>query len=285
MQRSTGLTRTTVNITAMLITLHSLAQANGARFLESYAVPQNPQHIFAIFDSASPDGYYLLHSKDGGKTWKTVSQPDPGREGNITIYGQGYVVGHFFIRVGPSDRPRLVVTYSDGGDIWRATSELQWQKYTSPDPSGSTEHFIPTDHPDRFFAIIGRGDSDKRQLFWTETGGISWQKLNDKLPFSCWMEICRGSTSTDNRVLVVGTYTVQEKGYISRDGGRSWGTLSQSQLEKELKALEPAGKRLGPIKGTPGQIEAGFRAIKAKEIEVEKEFERARRGKQSKEKR
>jgi len=265
MRRFRVLALTPLSIAAVLIVFCSLAHANGSQFLESYSDPQNPQHIFASFDYASTDGgYYLLHSKDGGKTWKTVPQPDPDREGNITMYGRGYVVGGFFISVGPSDRPRLVITYSDGGDIWRATSELQWQKYTAPDPSGSTENFIPTNHPDRFFAITGGVNADKKKLLWTDTGGTSWQKLSDTLPFGCAMEICRASTSADNRVLVVGLSDT--KGYISRDGGKSWSTVPENRLAAERKALESDSKKLWPIKGTPDQVDAAGRAIMAKEI-------------------
>ncbi len=85
-------------VAAVLVGFYSFAQANGSRFLESYSDPQNTQHIFAIFDYAATDGgYYLLHSKDEGKTWKKIPQPDPGRQGDITMYGRGYVVGGFFI--------------------------------------------------------------------------------------------------------------------------------------------------------------------------------------------
>lgn len=280
MRRFSCLLRSTLSA-LLLILFYSGAQANGAEFLESYANPQNPHSIFAIFNSASPAGEFLLHSNNGGKMWKTIFHPESKSQENISIYGRGQV-GDFFISVGPTDLPRLVITYSDGWDIWRAGTDLRWKKYSSPDLSNyKIEKFIPTNHPDRFFAIVESLKSrSKSVLLWTDTGGASWQTINEMLPFNC-SGVCRNYIFKDNTFFLV--VTDGTEGYKSADGGRSWDKLTQDQLITELKIAEVA-KKSGPVKGTPSQITAAFRAIKAKEIEIEEEFERVRSYKHFKEK-
>jgi hypothetical protein len=177
----------------------------------------------------------------------------------------------------------LVITYW-AGSLWRASSDLRWQKYSAPAPDKDIVRFIPTNHPDKFFAIVGEFSSDEGALFWTDTGGASWQKVNDKVPYSCPFHSCNGFASTDGRVLILGSILLplivesgKSGGYISRDGGKTWNSLLRNQLENELKSLEPTARRQMPIKETPDQIDAAMRGIKAEEIRTQEEFERARK--------
>lgn len=229
----------------------SFAQANGSQFLGSYRDPLNPQIIFAVFDYASTGGgVYLLNSRDGGQTWQKVRGP----KGNaIRKYGR-QDTGDFFVSVGPPSNPRLFITYGAEA-LWKASSDLQWQRYAAPG------HFIlklvPTAHPDTFFAILKGETGDA--LFRTDTGGTSWRKLNDKLPFHCGLGICEVQASPDGKVLV-------GEGYISEDGGKSWKRFTPNQQTEGLIAIQQARQRQWPIIGTPDQI-------KSAELAVTKRFE------------
>ena|SRR2546426_12772748 len=94
MRRFRGLVLLPLSIAAILMMFCSFVQANGSRFLEAYADPQNSKHIFAIFDYAATEGgYYLLLSKDGGKTWEKVKGP----QDSIIRVGGRQDIGDFFI--------------------------------------------------------------------------------------------------------------------------------------------------------------------------------------------
>lgn len=235
-------------IAIALIFSGSFAQANGSQFLESYRDPSNPQIIFAVFDYASTEGgVYLLHSWDGGQTYQKVTGP----KGSAVRKHGRQDMGDFFVSIGPPSNPRLFITYGAEA-LWRAGPDLRWQKYAAP--GSFIERLVPTAHPDSFFAIL-KGETGST-LFRTDTGGTSWRKLNDKLPFDCLLGICEIQASQDGKVLV-------GEGYISEDGGKTWKRLPPDQKTEGLIALQQARQRPWPITGTPDQIKAAELTVKS----------------------
>jgi hypothetical protein len=108
-------------------------QANGPVFLESYRDPLNSKHVFAVFDTVSPDGAYLLHSLDGGQTWATIEDP----RGQPVKMGCRQNFDQVFVRAAPLANPRIIITYQAGGDdIWRASADPQWKSIKRGLPSG-----------------------------------------------------------------------------------------------------------------------------------------------------
>lgn len=245
MRTAIQLTFTMLSVAVGLAFLGAAAEANGPEFLESYLDPSNPQTIFAIYDSASPDGVYLLHSRDGGRIWRKVRGPT-GRA--VKKLGR-QDAGDFLIDLGPPASPRLIITYGAEG-LWRAGPDLQWQRYTAP--GQLIVKLVATAHPDRFFAIA-KGETGVA-LYLTSTGGASWVKLKENLPFDCSLGDCALAASPDGRVLV-------EEGYASRDGGRTWETIASDRRAKELAAIQQGRQGPWPIRGTPNQVGAAERAV------------------------
>lgn len=136
----------------------SPVQANGAAFLESYRDPTNPQVIFAVFDTSSPAGVYLLQSRDGGRTWKKVLGPDGAP---VDMGGRQDEWDFFFVRTGPPPQPRLVLTYRRTDALWRAGPDLRWTAVRAPQ---NIEAVIPTAHPDVFFRLLSRDRKSSEQL-------------------------------------------------------------------------------------------------------------------------
>lgn len=266
----------------VLLCLASRLQANGAMFIESYRDPSDPKHVFAVFDTGSPDGTYVLHSLDGGQTWRTVVGP----EGHPITVGGRMSVGEVVVRVAPLAEPRLIITYRPGGDeLWRAGSDLRWKSIKRGLPPGSIARLLPTANGDIFFVIIEDGTGG--ELFLTETGGTAWHKVHDRLPFGARGE-WNVHASADGKVLVGADFVGADgravpEGYMSRDGGKSWKRIPPAQKEKEFSAMERRRQESWPITGTAAQKEAAFQAItagdprKKRTKELEEEFERTRK--------
>jgi hypothetical protein len=234
-----------LNAALLLVFLGSVGRADGPKFLESYLDPRNPQTVFAIYNSATPDGVYLLHSRDGGRTWSKVRGPT----GSAVKKLGRQDVGDFFITLGPPSSPRLIITYGAEA-LWRASPDLQWQRYTAP--GQLILKLAGTAQPDSFFAIA-KGKTGGG-LFLTSTGGASWLQVNDKLPFDCTSGDCTLATSPDGKALV-------GEGYVSRDGGRTWGLIGSDRQANEGAAIQKGIQGPWPISGTPDQVKAAGRAV------------------------
>lgn len=238
------------------LTLPVIALGDGPSFLESYADPVHPKNIVAIFDSASPNGIYLLRSTNGGATWVKVPAPD----GSAVRKGGRGDISDFFVRAGKGAKKGLVVVYAQFG-LFRAERDLRWERL--PGVPGDAQALVPTPDAERFFVVVSAGEGSA--LYWTESGGLSWMKRAHKLPFSCNLGFCieQLAASSDGRQIVYRPFTGE--GHVSQDEGKSWQPQSTEKLEKEFSALTASPS--SAIKGTSKQVEAALQTLKSRQTE------------------
>jgi len=235
-------------ITVILIASVSV-RADGPSFLESYADPSNAKNILAVFDSASPNGIYLLQSLDGGFTWAKLPAPD----GTAARKGGRQDVSDFFVRIGKAPVKRVTIVYANL-ELFRAGPDLHWEKLAST--PGQVQQIIPTDDPQRFFLVASARQGSA--LYFTDSGGQSWTNRTEALPFRCNLSNCELVASSDGGVILYRTF--RGDGYASKDGGRTWQSESSDNVTAAISSL--GFSRGSVIKGTPNQVRAAVEAVK-----------------------
>lgn len=236
-----------IAVTLIMFLTTVSARGDGPSFLESYADPSNAKHILAVFDSASPNGIYILRSTDGGAVWAKIPAPD----GSAVRKGGRQDVSDFFIRQSKGGDKKLLIVYANL-DLFRAGVDLRWDKISTP--PGNASKLIPTTDPQRFFVVTYDGAASA--LYRTDLGGQSWTKQTEKLPFDCIAD-CDLLASPDGQTIVFRAFS--GNGYSSRDAGRSWQPRPAEDIAKEFSSL--GSSRAAAIKGTPAQIRAARDAL------------------------
>lgn len=227
-----------------------VAFANGASFSEFCVNPRNTRQVFAVFDTASARGEYLLESKDGGRTWARVLGPNR----RVVRRKGAEDFGDFMVADTPAG-PMIISGESEG--LWQAGPDLRWTRLSFP--GGGVEQLIRTADPLAFRVVAEAGGG--YFIFSTRNGGGSWTKSRTRLPFSCFQG-CDIRVSDSGMTLVGGVEGGSGRGYVSEDGGQTWKRIPPGTPAESYLAAPSSTVKRWPVNGTPAQIKAAWDALK-----------------------
>lgn len=261
---STRLTKLWVIALSPLAMTGPLAFADGPTFTKLVVDPTDSHIIFSIFDTASPDGSYLLRSTNSGSTWSRVARPDS--RGYISFGGRMSVENVLlFIRERPTRVVQIVFLTLD--DLWTASSRLEWTHDKAPDYMVSVWW---NQYSEVLYFITNSAPDGNAKLYAKSASEDGWRLINARLPFTCGH--CGGVSLSSSQMVVSESDDIL---YYSGNSGKSW-MEPDSQWIENFNAERMRGILGWHAPYSREQIDAGIRAVRAHEIQIEEEFERVR---------
>jgi len=180
-------------------------------------------------------GDHVLHTADGGNTWKDVTPPEPASAPESPSRAIGFFmdtntawVAYNYFNVGGAAAAGTVWRTADGGQTWQASALINW--------ADAGDYFDPTDmqfldaQNGWLLVHLGVGMShDYVALFHTTDGGLNWERTVDpllnNLQMSCektgmvFVDSQTGWVTGDCHGVAPGVFL-----QTTRDGGQTWQT-------------------------------------------------------------